>query len=421
VRFSRLTTDFGWNRPWFLRIPVCFHLAVLTLLSSRVQANPTPVTQEVITDLATRAVAQFQMPGLAIALVAEGSPPLFHCAGTMTGSSHKSFDEHTPIPIGSVSKPIFATLLAHYHANGDIDLNAPLPRNAGFRPIERASGLFPSAADILCHRTGLERGDLLWWGRDVTAATMVHRLSKLQTIGDFGTFSYSNVLYAALGEWARAKLGEDWFALLDRDILRPLSMIETRPLAKSLPMFHAATREMIAVGPAASLVSSAADLSKWADSLLRAARADADSVLSPECVALMFAPRVSVPSADAPVPIANGAWSCGLAWFLCDYAGHRFAFHGGSTPESHAVVAVLPDDGFAVVVLANDAEPYGAHSVALTLVDAVIRRATDPPWAATLFSIQKQRTEIEAIRQSGSAVLRESTAPRLPLREASGV
>jgi CubicO group peptidase (beta-lactamase class C family) len=84
--------------------------------------------------------------------------------------------------------------------------------------------------DLAAHRSGLsETADLLWVGTGYSRSELLARLRHVGQEAPFhSTFSYSNVLYAALGEASARVSGKTWEDLVQARLLDPIGMPRTR-------------------------------------------------------------------------------------------------------------------------------------------------------------------------------------------------
>jgi CubicO group peptidase (beta-lactamase class C family) len=119
--------------------------------------------------------------------------------------------------------------------------------------------------------------------------------------------------------------------------------------------------------PSSSLHSSATEMSRWVALHL----ADGPGLVTRRTRDLMWRPVAEVGWSD---------WhqSVGLGWFSGTYRGHRCVGHSGEDPGFQANLALLPDLGVGVCVMAdsNTAPVFGLTRAAL---DAVLGLRPDPP------------------------------------------
>src|SRR6202040_2194957 len=83
--------------------------------------------------------------------------------------------------------------------------------------------------DLLCHRSGLPRHDLVWYGNEkLTRAQAVERLRYLEPSAGFReVWQYNNLMYLTAGHLAETKLDLTWEDGVRARILEPLGMSAT--------------------------------------------------------------------------------------------------------------------------------------------------------------------------------------------------
>jgi CubicO group peptidase (beta-lactamase class C family) len=115
-----------------------------------------PDLQPVVTDV----MAEWHIPGLALALVRQDAPPLLQAFGLRDIESGSSVETTTLFPIGSITKSFTATGLALLVDEGKLGWDVPvreiLPE---FKLKDPVASEKCTLRDLLTHRTGLPRHD----------------------------------------------------------------------------------------------------------------------------------------------------------------------------------------------------------------------------------------------------------------------
>jgi CubicO group peptidase (beta-lactamase class C family) len=79
--------------------------------------------------------------------------------------------------------------------------------------------------DLLCHRSGLERGDFLWYGTSYSRDEIVQRVRYLKPTWSFRSrFGYQNIMYLAAGQIVAGVSGKRWDDFIRDRIFKPLGM-----------------------------------------------------------------------------------------------------------------------------------------------------------------------------------------------------
>ncbi|HET6212238.1 MAG TPA: serine hydrolase domain-containing protein [Micromonosporaceae bacterium] len=234
--------------------------------------------------------ADARIPALSVALHRADRPLWTLQVGT--AGPDRVLDEHTQFRIGSVTKTFTAVLVLQCRDDGLLDLDDPVGRHLdlpahGELPIRR----------LLSHTAGLQRepyGDV-WDSLDVPDAhRLLAELSRAERVlPPARRYHYSNLGFALLGQLVAKLRRADWESVVRERILAPLGLAATAVApdaeraavgwlvdAYSDHVRAEPTTDFGAVGPAAQLWSTAADMARWAAYLADAAAVDpAGSVL----------------------------------------------------------------------------------------------------------------------------------------------
>jgi CubicO group peptidase (beta-lactamase class C family) len=170
---------------------------------------------------------------------------------------------------------------------------------------------------------------------------------------------YSNFGYVIAGRMLEIKTGTNWETLMCSELFDPLLMSSAgfgppaQPLgsssARPAPWGHAPSKvdpgsagadNPVALGPAGTVHASLADLECYLAVLLTGGLArDGSRIVSEESLAILLE------------PVLDGY---GLGWLVGTTTdGRRYVLHDGSNTMFYSILVVLPDEGSAVVVLAN--------------------------------------------------------------------
>ena len=220
--------------------------------------------------------AQARVPALAAAVHRSDRPLWTLSVGAGDGAAYR---------IGSVTKTFTAVLVMQARDEGLLDLDDPIGRHLdvpahGDLPIRR----------LLSHTSGIQRephGDV--WDTLLTpdAGQLVADLERVERVlPSARRYHYSNLGVALLGLAVARLRGGTWAEVLADRVLRPLGLDATsvdRPEtattgylvdAYSDAAFPEPPVDLGAVGPAAQLWSTAADMAKWAAFLADPAAVD---------------------------------------------------------------------------------------------------------------------------------------------------
>lgn len=135
-------------------------VALVLVVSASTLVVAEPLGQ--LDDYVNAAAKEWQVPGAAVAVVKDGE--VVHVRGygvTKVGGNH-AVNAKTVFPLASITKNFTATALAVLVEDGKVSWDDPIVRHLpDFRFGDDYRTKHTTIRDLLCHRTGLERGDPL--------------------------------------------------------------------------------------------------------------------------------------------------------------------------------------------------------------------------------------------------------------------
>lgn len=356
-----------------------FAVILLAALPIRADAPVDPLAG--FDDYANTALADLKTPGLAVAIIKNGKVIFARGYGVRKVGGEERVDENTIFPIASVTKVFTATCLARLVDDGKLKWNDPVAKHLPeFQLHDPNLTRDVSLTDLLAHRTGLERGDLLAYRGDYDRPELLRRLRYLQPLTPFRDRSgYHNLLVVTAGELLERVSGRSWGELVKTQVFQPLGMSRTflgpsdlmgltnvstpHVLKEAKPVPDPAwsrdtpsegfQRLHTAVAPAGAIQSTVVDMARFLQLCLNDGEFEGRRYLQAATVHEMFAAHSVLPVKPPTDP--NFAYprflsACGLGWWLRDFRGRKIVYHGGS---SGAVAAMMPEERLGVVVLAN--------------------------------------------------------------------
>jgi CubicO group peptidase (beta-lactamase class C family) len=115
---------------------------------------------------ANNALKVFSVPGIAVAVVKDDRVVFAKGYGVRKLGESTPVDEHTMFAIGSTSKAYTPAALAMLVDEGKIKWDDPARKYLkGFELYDPLASRELTVRDLLTHRSGLERGDLVWLGK----------------------------------------------------------------------------------------------------------------------------------------------------------------------------------------------------------------------------------------------------------------
>ena len=354
------------------------------------------------------AVEQWGIPGLAIAVVKDDSIVFAHGYGVRRRGEPAPVTTHTIFAIGSCTKAFTAAALAMLVDSGRIGWDDPVAsRLKGFMLSDPYVSRELTVRDLLSHRSGLMRGDALWYATPYDRAEVLRRIRFLKPSWSFRSrYGYQNIMFLAAGEIVPAVTGASWDAFVRARILSPLGMAATTTSVTQLDSTGdvatpherfegreraVAWRNIDNIGPAGSINSNVLDMAQWIRLQLGRGAYGGRRLLSAASIKEMWTPQTIVPldSVTERLRPTTHFLAYGLGWALSDYRGRKLVSHAGAIDGFRAAVGLVPEEGLGVVVLTNGGEPGRALTNALFLkvVDAYLGGAgTD--WSTVLRAVR---------------------------------
>jgi CubicO group peptidase (beta-lactamase class C family) len=365
-----------------------------TALPDRARAQPSatyePVmetrVQALIPELEgyiTAGMKSFDVPGLAIGIVANDKLVYAKGFGVRSKSGRAPVDTRTSFQIGSASKAFLAATLAIMVDRGkfkwddrvvdldpDFQLKDPWVTREFrvFDLVAQRSGLPPYANDAL----GL-------FGLD--EAALVRSLRHVEPVSSFrSTFAYTNITHVLAGRIvAKAAGAADWNAVLQKDLLDPLGMKESTYTAQAIETAanHASGYRWAPSGTveapfsqifpydfggAGDINSNVEDMARWVRLQLGAGAFEGRRIVSATNLTYTHTPKVS---------ISSKAFYA-LGWLVQQTPNGSFIWHNGGTSTFGAFVGIAPDKNVGVVILTNEANVGFPDALGLWWFDRIL-------------------------------------------------
>lgn len=328
-------------------------------LGSAVPSGETPAGRlppdEVVAELLEEFVAQRRAaPGAVIGLLDAGGVRFLARGDAGDGQAP---DADTVFEAGSVTKGLTGLLLAEMAVAGDVRLDQPIgtlvPDGIELDPRVAAITL----EELATHRSGLPRlaagpeMQARMAGPDPYAGSTpaeifadVARVDPGAVASGRGTYAYSNLGTALLGQLLARAGGEPYAALLAERVFAPLGLAAPALDPADVEGRHAAGHQagervppwtLDAYAPAGGWQTSARDALALAQALLAAEQAWVPLAL------------------ESRTGDGQPGTGLGLAWHHVKVADRVVTWHNGSTAGSSSFLALVPAEGVALVVLAN--------------------------------------------------------------------
>ncbi|GAB5476167.1 MAG: serine hydrolase [Maribacter sp.] len=402
------------NKALQLRILIC---SVFLLFLSCSTAQGKKDTLAAIDLKVEQLMDDFNIPGVSLAIVKDHKPFLAKGYGIRHLETKAPVDEHTLFSIASCSKAFTAAGLAHLVEAGRLDWERPVSEfMPDFKMADDYATTNITVKDMLAHRSGLARNDLIWYNSGLDRFQIFDRLAYLPMSNPlYKNYEYNNVMYVVAGvilEKIAATSLEDY---ITKNILQLLEMKETVWFNADMKQSgnyatsylpdeedNLIASELYPHGDvtaaAGGIKTSAQDMTNWLIFQLNKGTFKGRSIIAEKLVDEMQKGNVLIRDSNTK---EIGAMAYGLGWARYLYRGHDFVDHTGAREGYWSQVNLLPKDGLAIYVNSNS----GAASTAF--VEALSYTLTDyllglPPidWSQRNWEKQKKGEEERAMMKA---------------------
>jgi hypothetical protein len=175
-------------------------------------------------------------------------------------------------------------------------------------------------------------------------------------------------------------------------------------------------RQIDNIAPAGSINSNAVDMAQWVRLHLGDGKFHGKQIISKRMVDEMRAPQMVI-RRDGGMGNMNPSahiMAYGLGWFLSDYEGKYLVQHGGNIDGMTALVAMLPEDKFGIVILSNMNGSTLPTALMLKTFDLHLKRPAKD-WSGQMRARQDSQMVQARATQARTEQRVLNTKPSLPL------
>ena len=385
-----------------------------------------------------RGMAQWQIPGLAIAIVKDGKVILTKGYGVKEQGHADPVDENTLFIIASNSKLFTGTSLAKLDYEKKLSLNDKVTKYLPwFKLYDTNSTKLATVKDMLCHRIGLKtfQGDFTFWDSNLPKDSIIWKMRYLKPSQEFRQdFGYCNSAFLVAGRILEKVTGTTWENYVTENFLIPLEMDHTYMNTAKLSerknvaqphnnLYSALTTipfdNVDNLGPATSMVSNVSDLSKWLLFQLDSGRYQGRSIM-PWAVLQKTRDVNIITGSRKSAAFPTHFRGYGLGVYTTDYAGRQVYWHTGGAFGQVTNVCFVPEEKLGVVILTNNDNQSFFEALRYQVLDAYLNQPyTDRSEYQWGFFAQGKKTEDDKLAAMNARVVKNSS-PALPLESYAG-
>ena len=209
---------------------ILFLLIAINILLPRLFCQQPGFPTEKLDSFITKAMNDWHLMGLAIAIVKKDSVLLAKGYGYRDYTNKLPVNENTIFPIASCSKTFTTALIGIAEKEGKIQLNKPV--HSYFPQFQLYTDQLTkevTAEDMLSHRTGSAGHDWAWtFNTNFPEDVYLKRIKYQEPFAPLRTqFQYSNFMYFVLSALSGKLYNTTWNDLVSKKLFQPLEMNNT--------------------------------------------------------------------------------------------------------------------------------------------------------------------------------------------------
>jgi CubicO group peptidase (beta-lactamase class C family) len=381
------------------------------------------------------------IPGVAVAVVRNDSVVFAQGFGVRRLGDTARVTPRTIFAIASMTKAFTAATLAMLVDSGKVKWDDPVTHHLrGFQLFDPYATRELTIRDLLSHRSGLARGDALWWATSYDRAEVLRRVRYLEPSWSFrSAYGYQNIMFLAAGQIVPAVTGTSWDDFVTQRIFTPLGMTSTTTSVTALPaggdvasphdringrMQPIAYRNVDNIGPAGSINSTVLDVAQWVRLQLDSGRYQGRRLIGAARFKEMWSPQSIVPIDTLLERLRPSTHfqAYGMGWALADYRGRKLVSHSGALDGMRSVVLMVPEERVGVVVLTNGGESGRllTSALAMRVADAALG-APARDWSKDYLDVRRDiQTRIQQQERRRDSLHVTGTRPSLDLARYAG-
>jgi CubicO group peptidase (beta-lactamase class C family) len=353
------------------------------------------ITSNEIDSLVEKTLAAFNVPGIAVAVVKDGSVIHAKGYGVRSLSTKQKVDENTLFGIASNSKAFTSAalgiLVEEKKLNWGDKVIDYIPEFRLYNPYVTEEF---TIRDLLTHRSGLGlgAGDLMAFPalNYFTINDIIHNIRYLKPVSSFrAKFDYDNLMYIVAGEVVSRVSKMTWEDFVETRIMKSLNMTVSAAAYSRLKdksnvvdphipydgVVQVADRSFHfneAGNAAAGIYSNITDMSKWIIMHLNDGKYGEGlkkQLFSKAVHEQMWSPQTIILISDTSEYHIHFS-SYGLGWFLRDVRGYKQVYHTGGVGGIKTQVTMMPELKLGIIVLTNQMSSNAYKAITNTILDS---------------------------------------------------
>lgn len=386
-----------------------------------------------------KSMKEWETPGVAIAVVRNDSVVFMKGYGVRKMGEPAPVTPKTIFAIASTTKAMTVACLGMLVDEGKMKWDDPVTKYLPwFQLYDPYVTRELTVRDLLTHRSGLSRGDNLWYLSSYSREEVLRRVRFLKPAWSFRSrYGYQNIMFLAAGEMIPAVTSMSWDDFITQRLFKPLGMTRSNTSIRFLAGLddvatpHDKVDEVMQpirwpsfdnVGSAGSVNSCVEDMAQWIRMNLGSGAYRGTKILSHAVIKEMQTPQtiIRLDSLEQAMRPSTHFSTYGFGWGLRDYLGRKVVMHTGSLDGMRARVALIPEENLGFVILMNSSRTPLHEAIAYRIIDHYLK-GPERDWSAELLKISKEQEEKDRAERKKRAESRTTdTKPSLPLESYAG-
>lgn len=311
---------------------------------------------------------EWKVPATAVAVTWQGKIVHARGYGFRDLEARRPADADTLFAIGSITKSFTVTGLGMLADEGKLDWKKHvLDYLPDFRLHDPIATRFMTPLDLVTHRSGLPRHDLVWYGASISRDELYEKLRYLEESEEFrSAWQYQNLMFMVAGRIAEKITGMRWEDFTRKRILEPLGMTHANFSVEEMARGENCARPYTEidgeirripyrsasnVAPAGAINASVSEMIRYVRFHLDRGVWEGKRLLSENAARMMQTPQMVMPLPRAFEEV--GHTSYGMGWMISTYRGNEIVQHGGGIDGFISLLTFLPEKDIGIIVLTN--------------------------------------------------------------------
>ena len=360
---------------------------------------------------------ELHVPGLAVGIVSKDEALYMKGFGVRGIKSGLPVTADTQFAIGSTTKAFTATALGTLVDQNKLNWDSPIKSTylSDFELMDEYATHLITTRDLVTHRSGLPRHDLVWYGAPLSRKEIYDRLRYLEPTASIREKAqYQNMMFMVAGYLNESIENTTWEQYIQEKIFTPLNMtnstfnVEQMKASPDFALPHRTVsgkpveipfRDIANVGPAGSINSSVTDMGQWLRLQLNQGTLGGVEVVKKKTLAEIHSPQIVSQILGFDKKYSEfGTEHYAMGWFEQTYHNSRLLHHGGGVDGFITFVGFMPKYDRGIVVFGNTMS-MAPYFVALSYFDLLIT-GKPIPWLKRLKDSMKNRPRPKIVEAS---------------------